>query len=52
MHHHPLRPLPPGYSYQVTQKHATAAAEPWSRYPKINPTRIMTNVVLCNGASK
>lgn len=21
-----------GYSYQVTQKHATAAAEPWSRY--------------------
>jgi hypothetical protein len=23
-----------GYSYQVTQKHATAAAEPWSRYAK------------------
>ncbi|QQQ64414.1 hypothetical protein [Paenarthrobacter ureafaciens] len=21
-----------GYSYQITQKHATAAAEPWSRY--------------------
>jgi hypothetical protein len=21
-----------GYSYQVTQKHAAAAAEPWSRY--------------------
>jgi hypothetical protein len=23
-----------GYSYQVTQKHAAAAAEPWSRYAK------------------
>lgn len=22
-----------GYSYEVTQKHAAAAAEPWSRYP-------------------
>ncbi|WP_175460644.1 hypothetical protein [Arthrobacter sp. ok909] len=22
-----------GYSYQVTQKHAASAAEPWSRYP-------------------
>ncbi|WP_405476577.1 hypothetical protein [Paenarthrobacter ilicis] len=21
-----------GYSYQAAQKHATAAAEPWSRY--------------------
>jgi hypothetical protein len=34
-----------GYSYQVTQKHAAAAAEPWSRYPRINPTRIMTNTI-------
>lgn len=25
-----------GYSYQVTQKHAAAAAEPWSRYPDSN----------------
>jgi hypothetical protein len=32
-----------GYSYQVTQKHATAAAEPWSRYPGTKPTRIMTD---------
>jgi hypothetical protein len=24
-----------GYSYQVAQKHAAAAAEPWSRYPRI-----------------
>jgi hypothetical protein len=31
-----------GYSYQVTQKHATAAAEPWSRYPRREATRIMT----------
>jgi hypothetical protein len=23
-----------GYSYQVTQKHAAATAEPWSRYPR------------------
>ncbi|WP_259678222.1 hypothetical protein [Arthrobacter oryzae] len=23
-----------GYSYQVAQKHATAAAQPWSRYPR------------------
>lgn len=23
-----------GYSYQVTQKHAAAAAEPWSHYPR------------------
>jgi hypothetical protein len=22
-----------GYSYQVTQKHAASADEPWSRYP-------------------
>ncbi|TJY63674.1 hypothetical protein E4J89_19215 [Arthrobacter sp. CAU 1506] len=27
-----------GYSYQVTQKHAAAAAEPWSRYP--SPRRL------------
>jgi hypothetical protein len=32
-----------GYSYQVTQKHATAAADPWSRYPGTKPTRIMTD---------
>jgi hypothetical protein len=25
-----------GYSYQVTQKHAAAAAEPWSRYMPAN----------------
>jgi hypothetical protein len=34
-----------GYSYQVTQKHATAAAEPWSRYPGIKPARIMTDTI-------
>ena len=34
-----------GYSYQVTQKHATAAAEPWSRYPRIQATRIMTDTI-------
>lgn len=27
-----------GYSYQVTQKHATAAAEPWARYPRSSAT--------------
>ncbi|MEC5181264.1 hypothetical protein RCH07_002629 [Arthrobacter sp. CG_A4] len=26
-----------GYSYQVAQKHAAAAAEPWSRYPGNKP---------------
>lgn len=31
------------YSYQVTQKHATAAADPWSRYRGIKATRIMTD---------
>lgn len=34
-----------GYSYQVTQKHATAATEPWSRYPRIQATRIMTDTI-------
>ena len=34
-----------GYSYQVTQKHAAAAAEPWSRYPRIQATRIMTDTI-------
>jgi hypothetical protein len=34
-----------GYSYQVTQKHATAAAEPWSRYPRIEATRIMADTI-------
>jgi len=32
-----------GYSYQVTQKHAAAAAEPWSRYPHTEPRRIMAD---------
>jgi hypothetical protein len=32
-----------GYSYQVTQKHAAAAAEPWSRYPRNQAPRIMTD---------
>ncbi|MGN7148421.1 MULTISPECIES: hypothetical protein [unclassified Arthrobacter] len=34
-----------GYSYQVTQKHSAAAAEPWSRYPRIQATRIMTDTI-------
>lgn len=34
-----------GYSYQVTQKHAAAAAEPWSRYPTGKSSRIMTDIV-------
>lgn len=34
-----------GYSYQVTQKHSAAAAEPWSRYPTGKPQRIMTDIV-------
>jgi hypothetical protein len=34
-----------GYSYQVTQKHAAAAAEPWSRYPGNQATRIMTDTI-------
>ncbi|WLQ06161.1 hypothetical protein [Arthrobacter oryzae] len=29
-----------GYSYQVTQKHAAAAADPWSRYAPIAPVRV------------
>jgi hypothetical protein len=29
-----------GYSYQVTQKHAAAAADPWSRYAPIAPARV------------
>ena len=28
-----------GYSYQVTQRHATLAAEPWSRYASLRPDR-------------
>jgi hypothetical protein len=32
-----------GYSYQVTQKHAAAAAEPWSRYPHTERRRIMAD---------
>lgn len=27
-----------GYSYQVTQKHADATAEPWSRYSRATST--------------
>ena len=34
-----------GYSYQVTQKHSAAAAEPWFRYPIIQATRIMTDTI-------
>lgn len=34
-----------GYSYQVTQKHSAAAAEPWSRYPRIQATRIVTDTI-------
>jgi hypothetical protein len=29
-----------GYSYQVTQKHAAAAAEPWSRYASVAPVGV------------
>ena len=32
-----------GYSYQVAQKHASAAGEPWSRYSAGKPPGIMTS---------
>ncbi|MEJ1180782.1 MULTISPECIES: hypothetical protein [unclassified Pseudarthrobacter] len=35
-----------GYSYRVTQKHAAAAAEPWSRYASTEMAWIMAAQIL------